>query len=85
MRRLKTTLGLLLVPDLHRLARNLKEIDHGLDVAHEWVAKAEYTLEVSGGPTLVALSEAKDAIVESRARLIENIAVLTGRRAEPEA
>lgn len=71
-------LGLLLAPDLHAIARRLAETEEGLKVAQDWIEEALAEPVASG--TATRLWEAREAVVESRARLIETRADLTGRR-----
>lgn len=68
-------LALLLAPDLRSVARRLEEVERGLDVAQKWVNEAG----ASDHPH-ACMSEAHEAIVESRARLVEVVADITGRR-----
>lgn len=79
--KLSTKVGLLLVPNLRSIARRLEEVEKGLEVAQDWVGWIEEPEGVAalGSPELCA-GEAKAAIVESRARLIEVVDELTGRR-----
>lgn len=76
--KVRQAVALLLSHDLHDIARRLAEVERGLVVAQEWVEEGLEKLTEPGSHGL--LSEAQDAIVESRARLIEIRADLTGRR-----
>lgn len=78
--RFRHALGLLLAPDLHQIARRLTETEKGLNVAQSWIEEALEEPVASG--TATRLWEAREAVIESRARLIEVRATLTGRGPE---
>lgn len=70
-------LALLLAPDLRDVARRINEVEKGLEVAQGLLDRIVVTEE---RVTWSAIEESRDAIVESRARLLEVEAELTGRR-----
>ena len=78
--RLRHALGLLLAPNLHDIARRLVDIEKGLNVAQTWMEEALEEPVAAG--TATRLWEARDAVVESRARIIEVRATLSGRGPE---
>lgn len=81
--RLARTVGLLLVPDLRAVVRRLQEVQRGLGVAEDWSAETNGWIEKDNLPAaVVANSEATTAVRESRVRIGEALAVLTGRKPE---
>lgn len=76
--RLGRSIALLLAPDLHDIARRVKEAEKGLGVVQANLAFAQGKQETHGLTTL--LEVAKEDVAETRYRLLEVHAILTGRR-----
>lgn len=74
--RLLRALALLAAPDLHQIAKRLLEVERGLDVAWGLLNDSR---SADGRKWLALQFEARDVIAESRARLVEIHADLTGR------